>query len=253
MALQEKVMAAAFGQEGNSCRDLLIEAAEKLFFECSYDAVSTRDIAEAAKVNLGSIQYHFGSKGELFLEAVRAMMRADQSHLKIAELTKSSIRTKKSAADLIARYIEDFLGHLLQPNAPRACKIFYRELLSEKTSDHQIYEKLLTLAVEEFIRPEDEALIRVLKKILPDTTPEDLMYFCWSLIGQCSFFITHEPFFIKICGKPCTDPKMFQKIVSHLVKFSLTGLGCSNKIIQDVLKQSNARVKNMIRMSNRRT
>ena len=50
-------------------RETLLKVATKLFIERGYNGVSTRELAEAADVNLGAIQYHFGSKAKLFVEA----------------------------------------------------------------------------------------------------------------------------------------------------------------------------------------
>jgi AcrR family transcriptional regulator len=43
-------------------RVALVEAAIRLFGERGYDAVSTREIADLAAANIGSIAYHFGGK-----------------------------------------------------------------------------------------------------------------------------------------------------------------------------------------------
>ena len=48
-------------------RTTLIESAIRLFAERGYDAVSTRDIADLAAANIGSIAYHFGGKPGLRL------------------------------------------------------------------------------------------------------------------------------------------------------------------------------------------
>lgn len=44
----------------------IMEAAEKLFADKSFDGTSVRDIAEMAGVNLAMISYYFGSKEKLF-------------------------------------------------------------------------------------------------------------------------------------------------------------------------------------------
>jgi AcrR family transcriptional regulator len=48
-------------------RTTLIDAAIRLFGERGYDAVSTRDVADLAAANIGSIAYHFGGKPGLRL------------------------------------------------------------------------------------------------------------------------------------------------------------------------------------------
>nr|WP_244301501.1 TetR/AcrR family transcriptional regulator [Stappia sp. P2PMeth1] len=54
-------------RQGN-IREALLEAAVKLFSRNGYNAVSMREIAKAAGVNVGSLTYHFGSKANLLRE-----------------------------------------------------------------------------------------------------------------------------------------------------------------------------------------
>jgi AcrR family transcriptional regulator len=49
-------------------RERILDAAEKLFAVSGYDAVSFRDLTEAAGVSLSAIHYHFGSKQAVFSE-----------------------------------------------------------------------------------------------------------------------------------------------------------------------------------------
>lgn len=48
----------------------ILDAAEKLFGEQTFDAISMRDIAAEAGVNLGLVHYHFGAKEALFEQVV---------------------------------------------------------------------------------------------------------------------------------------------------------------------------------------
>lgn len=56
-------------------RERLLEAAEALFAERGYDAVSVRDVARRARANLAAAGYHFGSKEQLFVEALAGRAR----------------------------------------------------------------------------------------------------------------------------------------------------------------------------------
>jgi AcrR family transcriptional regulator len=60
---------------GISSREALLDAAEMLFAEHGYDAVSIRNITGRANVRLAMASYHFGTKENLF-DAVIAR-RAD--------------------------------------------------------------------------------------------------------------------------------------------------------------------------------
>jgi len=51
--------------------DRIINAATRLFAEKGYDGTSTREICEAAEVNIAAINYHFGSKENLLLHIIQ--------------------------------------------------------------------------------------------------------------------------------------------------------------------------------------
>src|SRR5438067_208004 len=44
----------------------ILDAAERLFLEHGFEATSLRQLTAAAGVNLAAVNYHFGSKEELF-------------------------------------------------------------------------------------------------------------------------------------------------------------------------------------------
>ena len=47
-------------------RQQLLDVAEGLFAQKGYEAVSIRDLAKEAKVNIAMVSYYFGSKEKLF-------------------------------------------------------------------------------------------------------------------------------------------------------------------------------------------
>jgi AcrR family transcriptional regulator len=57
--------------KANDTKGRILDAAERLFAEVGYDAVSVRDVAKRAKILLGLITYHFRTK-EIMFEAVIA-------------------------------------------------------------------------------------------------------------------------------------------------------------------------------------
>jgi AcrR family transcriptional regulator len=65
------------GDEGwvGSAHDRLLEAAKRCFLADDYHAVSTRRIADEAKVNISMIRYYFGSKEGLYEEMIRHSLK----------------------------------------------------------------------------------------------------------------------------------------------------------------------------------
>lgn len=55
---------------GGDSRARILSSAGKLFAARGYNGVSMRELARAAKVNLGAVNYHFGGKHKLYHETV---------------------------------------------------------------------------------------------------------------------------------------------------------------------------------------
>jgi AcrR family transcriptional regulator len=80
---------AAASDEAASTRDKLLDVAEQLFIQHGFDAVSLRQITDAAKANIAAVNYHFGSKDGL-IEAVierqfRPLLNARAERLQLLE------------------------------------------------------------------------------------------------------------------------------------------------------------------------
>lgn len=61
-----KVIVIESGRSAQGTKDRLLDAAEALFMTHGFEATSLRLITAAAEVNLAAVNYHFGSKEELF-------------------------------------------------------------------------------------------------------------------------------------------------------------------------------------------
>src|SRR6202048_4042952 len=70
-------------------RMAILSAAERLYADRGFGAVTTRDIVAGAYVNLAAVNYHFGSKdeliAELFVTRSLATNRERLNELKLAE------------------------------------------------------------------------------------------------------------------------------------------------------------------------
>ena len=53
------------GRHAGDTKSRILDAAETLFIDCGYEAMSLRQITSRAEVNLAAVNYHFGSKESL--------------------------------------------------------------------------------------------------------------------------------------------------------------------------------------------
>ncbi|MCD8496110.1 MAG: TetR family transcriptional regulator [Bacteroides graminisolvens] len=57
-------------------KDRILQAAEDMFYQKGYPLTTIRDIAAKAKMNSAVINYHFGSKENLYLTILKKMEKA---------------------------------------------------------------------------------------------------------------------------------------------------------------------------------
>lgn len=222
---------------GSSCgdrREALLEAASHLFAAKGYAAVGTREIAERAGVNLALIQYYFGSKGKLFIEVVHRMFEGGAGVAARAEL-EGTPSEPGAATEAVCRFVRVFLGHLLQATHPQGCRIMYRELLGDRESEPEIFEALMASVTDSFVRPLQSSLAGVLRAVAPRATEAELNHAVWSIVGQCSMYLTHRPLLERLRGESLAGQDQTNALARHVARFSLRGLGCDEGRIEQAL------------------
>ena len=215
--------------DSKSSRDALLDVACRLFTAKGYAAVSTRDIAEAAEVNLGSIQYHFGSKAKLFVETIYRIME-QSSYAMMRTLLSQPIRNDQEAADRLASFIYLFLGHLLHQSGPLPCRMMIRETLSATSEEPEMNEVLVCSFVRDFIQPMDELLRGLMAQLSPNASADELRLHIASITGQCCYFLTNRPFYERLSGKNPAELVHFHEIAAHIIRVTLRAIGCREGI-----------------------
>lgn len=218
------------------CREALIETAMRLFAERGFDGVSTRDLTEGADVNLGSIQYHFGSKAQLFIETVQALM-AESGVSEAREQLATGVTSREEAAARLCEFIQGYLSYLLCPVGPQACRIMYRESLTPLSREPEIFGALVQAVVRDYLRPLEDTLVAVLKKINGSLSELELRQSGRSILGQSSYYLTHRPFVEEIDQSDLSRTENFDDIVRHVCSFSLRALDCNDNFIESTLKK----------------
>lgn len=211
-------------------KEALLDAAERLFTENGYNAVSTRDLAEAAGANLAAIKYHFGSKAKLFIEVVTRLM--SRSGVVEARLDfHGPLVTAEHAAQAIGAHICGFLYYLLSCSHPQACRMMLRESCTDHSEDPEMYESLIAQVTTSFLRPLEESLVQALHVMCPTLTREECVMGARSITGQCAYYGSHRIFLERIDEKSLSSESEIQRIAKHVTEFSFRALGCSEEIL----------------------
>lgn len=128
----------------------LIRAALKLFGAKGYDGTSTREIAAAARANIGSIAYHFGGKEGLrtavadhIVDTMQGIAQQAQASTEPAPDARPDVipPTPEEARAQLRAALERMVGFMVaQPEAGEIVQFILRELSAPTPTLARIYE-----------------------------------------------------------------------------------------------------------------
>jgi AcrR family transcriptional regulator len=151
--------ARAPAKPADDARTRLLQAGLQLFANQGYSKTSTRELADAARVNIASISYYFGDKAGLYRASFIEPMGEPEAD--IARYADSGI----TLAQALRGFYASFLEPLKQGDVARQCmKLQFREMV-EPTGLFDPNEAC-------GIRPLHEALVQVLGRHLGVAEPD---------------------------------------------------------------------------------
>jgi len=180
-----------------------------------------RDLATAAGVNVAAVSYHFGSKDELYHEALRAclapcgeMRERMQKHLDAALKNRS----RKAAEEALRGCIQDFLEMLVSPAARHSHLV-----MREQSEGKQRFEPV----IREFFQPVGSILREVILMLAPGLPEMRVFMVISGIIGQCLHIYKARVSYRVLAGVDSHSPEyieMTSKHIAHLTALGLRGL-----------------------------
>jgi AcrR family transcriptional regulator len=151
----------------------LLEAAGEEFAEKGFEAARVRTICERAGANLAAVNYHFGDKEQLYVQAVLEAHRCGTRFL------PESAYREGGSAEQLRTYIHHFLANVLAMNQNDTwhTRLMLREMLRPTAA--------CEVLVRESIRPRFERLRGILREVCPAAEERRLDALGFSVIGQC--------------------------------------------------------------------
>lgn len=199
----------------------LLTAAGELFAERGFDGATARQICDRAGVNLAAINYHFKSKEQLYVEAVRAA--APVFHEELAQLETELTETpeemkRERAAELLKRYIRLLMHHMVGIHVPEwKVKLIMREML-EPTGSCQEY-------FRQHVQRSFETLMKIVNPLLPGETPQHRrVQIALSIVSQCVYYRMARDVLSHLIGNP-DDPAFGpEALAEHIIEFVFSAL-----------------------------
>ncbi|MFQ5790136.1 MAG: TetR/AcrR family transcriptional regulator [Acidobacteriota bacterium] len=202
----------------------LLDAAETLFAEHGFAATSLRHITAVAKVNLASVNYHFGSK-EALLSAVfeRRLGAVNQERVRRLDALEAAAKGRRIE-------VEALLGAFLTPPFEKMRELGERglkfmQLLGRTYSETN--DQIRTLSWGQF-----EGILQrfgaALEKALPDVPPPEVRRRLHFVVGAMAHTLAwcHKSHHLLLAplGKPGSDS---QAILEDLIQFTAAGMKAS--------------------------
>ena len=203
-------------QSPDSTRDRLLDEAEKLFAERGFHGVTIREVTAAAGVNLAAVNYHFGSKENLYREVFRSRLVPQVLTVwkPLEDLTSPQPLTPEDLTAHAARLVLD--NPLSEAERLRQTKLLLRERLAPTGA--------LDIVSQEALTPVFRRLHNLLVRALPaEEDPLKIRLHTLSLFFLVVHFHAAQDVISKVLGRPY-DREMVDDLVAYLTDFIVHGL-----------------------------
>ncbi len=204
--------------ESGSKRKLL-DAAEQLFAEKGFEAVSVRDITQLAKTNVAAVNYHFGSRENLLTMVMTRYMTPvnEERIVRLETLERKWSGKSVPLEEIIDALVRPFVGRVRKSELSE--RLFYK--LMGRTFAQQ--GDGLPPQIEEQLRNVVQRFTRAFGKALPAVNADDLTWRIHFMVGGMIHMLTHQEILHRLTDGASGTPAM-EAIVSRFIRFAAAGL-----------------------------
>jgi TetR/AcrR family transcriptional regulator, regulator of cefoperazone and chloramphenicol sensitivity len=195
--------------EAIDARSRLIRSALHLFAEKGFKAASTREICEAAGVNLSAIRYYFGDKAGLYRAVFNRPIGKTVCHANISSYQELPL------AQALNAFFKEFLAPLKKSEEIKlVMKLYYREILEPSECWQQ--------EVDSEIKPQHEALAAVLKSHLHLAEIDaDVQRLAFAIIGMAAYFYVGQEVVYAISPSVLNSPAAIDALAERLAGYAV--------------------------------
>jgi TetR/AcrR family transcriptional regulator, regulator of cefoperazone and chloramphenicol sensitivity len=200
--------------DNQDCTKLrLLEAAGEEFAGKGFDAARVRTICERAGANVAAVNYHFGDKSQLYVEAVLHAHRCG------VDPSAGDLGPDGDPCEQLRCFVHDFLKHVLAINDPEDWqhRLILRELLHPTAASDVL--------IRDVIRPKFERLERIVGRFCPDADERKRHALAFSIIGQCLHYRMARPITERVIGREAYRTLDLEFLTEHITSFCLAALG----------------------------
>ena len=211
---------------GKNTKTLLMDAAEALFAEHGYEATSLRNITSAAKVNLASVNYHFGGK-ETLLEAIYARRITPMNE---ERLNRLSALEKVYEVVPVEKIVHVFVDPALKLSRDRDKSHFIALLGRSYLEPTPIIQGKVRQMFDEVA----ERFKTAFAKSLPDLPPKELYWRMHFMVGVLAYCMAGNDMMRMIASSHLMESNGPEMLIQRLVVFVCQGMEAPVGALKDV-------------------
>jgi len=198
----------------SSTRDHILLTAGKVFAECGFQQTTVREICTRAGVNLASVNYYFGDKETLYLEAVQMAHRSRAGEVPLPDWSED-VAAEERLSDFIRTLLTRMIGG---DRLPWQSRLMMREVLNPSHACEQL--------VKGHFRPHFELLLNILDRLMPSGTPlHERQQMAFSIIGQCLYYrVSGSVVTLLVDEKTHSKYYSVDQLAAQIARFSLLSL-----------------------------
>jgi TetR/AcrR family transcriptional regulator, regulator of cefoperazone and chloramphenicol sensitivity len=199
--------------DADGTRQRLLEAAGAIFAKKGLHAANIREIVARAGANIAAVNYHFGSKDDLYVAAVKEAYEAIARAVPWPPWLKEVPAEKRLYA-----FVHTFLSRVLrQPGATCPMHLLMRELEEPTPACLEF--------VKGHVRPTFEILQDILDDLLPADVPGQQRHLIGgSIIAQCLHYHHARAILPLLLGEEEYASYTVERLAEQITRFSLAAI-----------------------------
>lgn len=195
-------------------RERMLREATRIFASKGFDKASTREICQAAGVNIASIHYYFGDKQGLYREALIQPMLEVLAHMPVPEAERP-----------LPEWLRDFYGALLLPlrmadsDLAHLMRLMGREMMEPSA----VYDELCST----HIAPLHESLVEMLRQRCGAAQADmGLHQLAHALTAMAHDYWMSSDFMESLSPGVARGPGAYERVLERLVAYGQALVDC---------------------------
>ena len=198
----------------------ILNAAGEVFAKKGFKDATIREISAQAGVNLAAINYHFGDKERLYIEAVKNARNLLAAAVPMPDMPESTEPEEK-----LRLFIQTLARRLLNRNvASWQHGLLVREFMNPSRACEEM--------MQESILPLIEELHAILRPLMPPDVPTHIIQqLGFSIIAQCVYYRFQERMVSMLVPPPeLKEHYTPDALANHVARFSIAAIRAYDSI-----------------------